>query len=131
MRRQLTPQEKKILSYSRDRRNVYGENDKASRKSIPLGKARSTRAYRVGAKQAMRAAGFEADVAAAEVRVRRFSKVPDAALGTYLDSYIPLRSSPPSALRVAARQRRGSTWRGWPVSLPESPSPDGADESPR
>lgn len=35
---QLTPQEKKRLSYTRDRRNSYGENSKSSRKAIPLRK---------------------------------------------------------------------------------------------
>lgn len=34
-----TPQEKKSLSYQKDRRNTYGENSKASRKNIPLSKA--------------------------------------------------------------------------------------------
>ena len=29
-----SPQEKKTLSYAKDRRNDYGENDKSSRKSI-------------------------------------------------------------------------------------------------
>jgi hypothetical protein len=29
-----SPQEKKALSYAKDRRNVYGENDKSSRKNI-------------------------------------------------------------------------------------------------
>lgn len=41
-----TPQEKKALSYTKDRRNAYGENDKASRKNIPLRKAKSHRSYR-------------------------------------------------------------------------------------
>lgn len=30
-----SPQEKKQLSYEHDHRNVYGENDKSSRKAIP------------------------------------------------------------------------------------------------
>ncbi|AYF77683.1 hypothetical protein D7D52_32065 [Nocardia yunnanensis] len=30
-----SPQEKKALSYAKDRRNDFGENDKASRKNIP------------------------------------------------------------------------------------------------
>jgi len=30
-----SPQEKKRLSYLKDRRNAYGENDKSSRKNIP------------------------------------------------------------------------------------------------
>ena len=32
------PQAKKQLSLKKDRRNIYGENDKASRKNIPLHK---------------------------------------------------------------------------------------------
>jgi hypothetical protein len=42
----LTPQEKKRLSYQRDGRNTYGENDKASRKAIPLRKRLRARAVR-------------------------------------------------------------------------------------
>lgn len=30
-----SPQEKKRLSYAKDRRNDYGENDKSSRKNVP------------------------------------------------------------------------------------------------
>jgi hypothetical protein len=41
-----TPQEKKRLSLAKDRRNTYGENSKASRKGIPLAKARANRAER-------------------------------------------------------------------------------------
>jgi hypothetical protein len=40
------PQEKKRLSYEKDRRNTYGENSKASRKGIPVAKARANRAER-------------------------------------------------------------------------------------
>jgi hypothetical protein len=38
-----SPQDKKGLSYAKDRRNTYGENDKASRKLIPLRKAMENR----------------------------------------------------------------------------------------
>ena len=38
-----SPQERKALSYAKDRRNIYGENDKASRKAIPLRKAQQSR----------------------------------------------------------------------------------------
>lgn len=44
--RRKSPQEKKALSLSKDRRNTYGENAKASRKGIPLAKARVNRANR-------------------------------------------------------------------------------------
>ncbi|RWC84937.1 MAG: hypothetical protein E5V58_17765 [Mesorhizobium sp.] len=38
------------MSYERDRRDGYGENNKAKRKAIPLFKARSNRQARHGAK---------------------------------------------------------------------------------
>jgi len=41
-----SPQEKKKLSYERDCVNVYGQNDKASRKAIPRKKAASNRGLR-------------------------------------------------------------------------------------
>ena len=41
-----SPQEKKKLSYERDRRNCYGEAPHAARKSIPLRKALRNRANR-------------------------------------------------------------------------------------
>jgi hypothetical protein len=41
-----SPQERKALSYVRDRRNDYGENDKSSRKNIPRGKRRASRTSR-------------------------------------------------------------------------------------
>jgi hypothetical protein len=46
MRKRRTPQEKKKLSYERDRRNCYGESPHAARKSIPLRKALRNRANR-------------------------------------------------------------------------------------
>jgi len=46
MRRPRSPQEKKALSLEKDRRNVYGANDKASRKRIPRAKANVNRANR-------------------------------------------------------------------------------------
>jgi hypothetical protein len=41
-----TPQEKKALSLTRDRRNTYGNNQKAARKAIPLRKALENRRNR-------------------------------------------------------------------------------------
>jgi hypothetical protein len=45
-KKRRSPQEKKSLSYSRDRRNSYGENDKSSRKNIARKKRRRHRAAR-------------------------------------------------------------------------------------
>jgi hypothetical protein len=41
-----SPQEKKALSYAKDRRNDYGENDKSSRKNIRRNKRAPNRADR-------------------------------------------------------------------------------------
>jgi hypothetical protein len=59
--RQRTPQEKKELSYERDRRNAYGENDKSSRRAIRLRKRLSARSYRRTSKQALPAGAVAAD----------------------------------------------------------------------
>lgn len=48
-----SPQEKKQLSYLKDRRNTYGENDKSSRKNIPLSRAMRHRALRRVVRQAL------------------------------------------------------------------------------
>lgn len=44
--RRRSPQEKKALSYAKDRRNLYGENDKSSRKNIRRNKRIPHRADR-------------------------------------------------------------------------------------
>jgi hypothetical protein len=46
-----TPREKKLASLALDGRNVYGENDKSSRKAIPLRKQLSHQALRRASKQ--------------------------------------------------------------------------------
>lgn len=87
-----TPQEKKALSYAKDGRNGYGENDKSSRKAIPLYKRLVNRANRHHAQRLLAAASgvVNADVAeAAETRAqgkrpKRWTKVPDTRLGEYL-----------------------------------------------
>ncbi|WFL76560.1 hypothetical protein P7228_11200 [Altererythrobacter arenosus] len=52
-KRRLSPAEKKALSYANDRRNAYGENDKAARKAIPARKAGENRKNRRKAAQAL------------------------------------------------------------------------------
>jgi hypothetical protein len=51
-----SPQEKKALSYAKDRRNGYGENDKSSRKSIRRNKRTPNRADRHREHQVLTAA---------------------------------------------------------------------------
>lgn len=64
--RRLTPQEKKALSYARDRRNTYGEAPHAARKSIPLRKALRNRANRHQETSQLRYAGPAPDEALAD-----------------------------------------------------------------
>ena len=90
MKKQRTPQEKKQLSYERDRRNVYGEAPHAARKGIPLRKALRNRANRHNANQQLdeyTGVGFDEDLAnAIESRLQHkpendWKKHRDAPLG--------------------------------------------------
>jgi hypothetical protein len=88
-----SPRAKKALSYAKDRRNAYGENDKSSRKNIPLRKRLVNRANRHAAQQQLREASGLADAECAErveVRLRGtrpkvWRKRPDLPLGQVLD----------------------------------------------
>jgi hypothetical protein len=96
-----TPAEKKQLSYERDHRNVYGENDKASRKSIPLRKRLGARADRKRASQAL-APGMvpsqieDGDHVDAELLPQRdprqWRKQPDASLGDHVAKKLKRRA---------------------------------------
>ncbi|MBB5075739.1 hypothetical protein [Nonomuraea endophytica] len=87
--RQRTPQEKKLLSYAKDRRNAYGENDKSSRKNIRRNKRVPHRANRHRAHQILEAAIGVVDEAVEEQveqwvgrrRPKRWRKVADVPLG--------------------------------------------------
>ena len=87
-----TPQEKKALSYEKDRRNDYGENDKASRKAIPLRKRLVNRANRHDARRLLDAATGQADSERADAaeqsalgkRPKRWKKQADKPLADYL-----------------------------------------------
>ena len=86
------PEDKKLLSLKHDRRNTYGENAKASRKLIPRGKQRSSKAARSAVAQALqKQAGpsteLDLDKTESLVKVRtiaskraRFKKGPDRSL---------------------------------------------------
>jgi hypothetical protein len=70
--RRRTPQEKKLLSYEKDRRGDYGDSNMGSRKSIPLRKRMSVRSYRRTTKQQLPqqpALARKDDLTAAEARV--------------------------------------------------------------
>jgi hypothetical protein len=92
--RRRSPQEKKALSYARDCRNVYGENDKSSRMSIRRNKRFPHRANRRHDRQTLTACVGAPDPnvdEAVEVRVRgrrraSWRKWPDLPLGIVLKS---------------------------------------------
>ncbi|GIH28257.1 hypothetical protein Aph01nite_65670 [Acrocarpospora phusangensis] len=94
-----TPQEKKRLSYAKDRRNAYGENDKSSRKSIRRNKRIPHRANRhhdhqileavLGAVDELRSGAVEERLYVR--RPKRWKKSPDAALGEILQGSIESR----------------------------------------
>jgi len=95
-----SPQEKKALSLRKDRRNTYGNNDKASRKAIPLRKALENRKNRHRNNQAI--AGIEkldepsADVVESSARqdvyrVGGWTKSPDDPLGEVIASKLKRR----------------------------------------
>jgi hypothetical protein len=100
------PQQKKLASLALDRRNVYGENAKASRKAIPRRKQLSQQALRSAARKPLLnperlvdadSAGsveFEVQSALIQAKRRSFKKRPDAPLGAVLkdkaEPYVPM-----------------------------------------
>lgn len=101
-----TPQEKKALSYANDRRNAFGENDKASRKAIPARKAGENRKVRRKVNQTLDCIPMLNEEAASVAesslrhdieRVGGWKKSPDAPLNEFIE-----------------RQARRRSWRGLP-----------------
>jgi len=91
-----SPQEKKRLSYERDRVNTYGQNDKASRKVIRKRKASLSRTDRRIAtqklKQVAHAKGDDSrmrnDLAISTLKTmprRSWQKIPDCPIGVLID----------------------------------------------
>src|SRR5262245_56233095 len=85
----MTPQEKKRNSYSKDRRNTYGENAKSSRKNISRNKRIRVRDERRTAQEPLRGASLildesQVDLASAKAirkRKKSWKKRPDSPLG--------------------------------------------------
>jgi hypothetical protein len=98
-RRRRSPREKKELSYRKDRRNGYGENDKSSRRAIARNKRIGHRADRHRGRQGLAGALGRVDEHAAtraERRVsdgsrRRWRKSPDIRLGEHVEAQLSRR----------------------------------------
>ena len=99
MRPRLTPQRKKALSYSKDRRNTYGENAKASRRLIPRRKAWVNRVFRRQLNAVLRPSSASVsleelellDGVAKSLRRPDWRKVPDTPLGEVIERKRPRR----------------------------------------
>ncbi len=86
-----SPQEKKALSLTKDRRNGYGENDKGSRKTIPAAKARGHRIARHKDKQALGDVEAAVELVPLIRRKPDWKKVPDVPLGEVIASSLAKR----------------------------------------
>jgi len=105
----LTPQEKKKLSYERDRRNMYAENAKASRKAIPRRKKQRLKAIRRNANQVFRPAAKPVDANSLEATLdkslekrgkrQRWRKIPDKPLGLVVKYTAAIRARDSAAAR--------------------------------
>ncbi len=107
-----TPQEKKTLSYAKDCRNVYGENDKTSRVSIRRNKTFPTRAFRKNINDILQGAVGAVDLEKAEVldvniraiNRRKWKKSADMPLGKIVKEQLetgerPIRRKLKGAMR--------------------------------
>ena len=94
-----SPQEKKTLSYAKDCRNTYGENDKGSRESIRKRKAGVNRVYRRKINEVLDHIGSGVDIEAADAadaeakNIRRpfWKKATDQPLGEIVERKIKRR----------------------------------------
>jgi hypothetical protein len=102
--------EKKRLSLERDRRNVYGENSKASRKGIRRGKQRSHMEERRSAGKILRKLREDADklnaieaddltkTSVIRSRQKAFKKTPDRPLGEMVKQKLESRAAVQSGI---------------------------------
>ncbi|QKW39373.1 hypothetical protein HUT06_39510 [Actinomadura sp. NAK00032] len=115
-----SPQEKKQLSYAKDRRNAYAENDKSSRNAVRLNKRFPNRANRHRLHQILQDAAGSPDMGkAVEVeerllrrRPKAWRKEPGLPLGDWVESRLQRRlrledDARADERRLARVRRRG------------------------
>ncbi len=85
-KKRLTPQEKKVLSYQKDCRSTYGNNDKAARKAIPFNKKLKNSRQRQSLKNNLRQGVEDEDITVSErLPNSGWRKEDDEPLGSYLN----------------------------------------------
>jgi hypothetical protein len=106
-----SPQEDKILSYAKDRRNAYGENNKSSRTAIRQRKQWVNGTYRTAVHNVLSAPTADPDAiddAVGSIRRREWKKYRDEPLGNIVEWKVRSRgSSSQGRLREEARRRSG------------------------
>ncbi len=123
-KRRRTPQEKKVLSYAKDCRNAYGENDKSARKVIPRRKQQQRQNERRVLKANLKKTieGTD-DVVLERPKLGMWRKVPDEPLASNLkwrknipvigrnrDMSSDLRKEAESRLKKSKRWKRQIWW---------------------
>nr|AIA17161.1 Unknown Function [uncultured bacterium] len=109
-----TPQEKKDLSYAKDCRNTYMANDKASRKIVPLRKAKVNRGYRRKVNQTLQEIDNKVDLEKAELaesaarNIKRedWKKSADKPLGEVVERRLERRESHAGNGKTASKKAR-------------------------
>ena len=110
-----SPQDKKRLSFERDGRNVYAENDKTARKAIPKFKALSNRRLRHKARSLLQPGEIDdgnlIDVSDARLATATFHglnpkvrKIADSRLGLVIGTKTAARSSSVTKPQVSRRR---------------------------
>jgi hypothetical protein len=99
-----TPQEKKKLSYAKDRRNTVAESKSSARKSIRARRAIENRRYRRALNEKL-GAEFETSVPARAAKLRKsgWKKIADAPLGDVVKDNVQSRAI---LKNMTSRQRR-------------------------
>ncbi len=112
-----SPQDKKRLSYAKDRRNVYGERGANSRFAIRKSKDLIERSGRheqnqllrsvVGVVDEAQAVATENAILSSKAAKKRFYKMPDAPLGAVVESKLEYRKfKGMGAKKVRSKQER-------------------------
>ena len=95
MKRFLTPQEKKVLRYKKDRRNTFAESRSSSRKAIASRKALASRSLRHAQNVALTrslALLDDADPIARKTGTNSWRKIPDSPLADYVGRKLKFRA---------------------------------------
>jgi hypothetical protein len=113
MKRFLTPQEKKIFRYEKDRRNTYAESRSLSRKSIATRKALASRSLRHAQNVAMTKSAVildDADPVVRKTGKNSWRKIPDSPLADYVGMTLKSRTlrgtNAPQQISVLLRKAR-------------------------